>query len=112
MLDILVTGGRDFHDRDLLEQVLDVLEPYCVIHGGAPGADTLANEWAGKNGAAVEEYPAEWEVHGKVAGPIRNQVMLDKSQPDLVVAFPGGNGTEDMVRRARRAGYVVLRVEP
>jgi hypothetical protein len=30
--------------------------------------------------------------------------------PDLVVAFPGGRGTADMVRRAKAAGCEVLEV--
>ena len=49
------------------------------------------------------EMPADWTKHGKAAGPIRNQKMLDEC-PDLVVAFPGGKGTADMVRRAMKAG--------
>jgi hypothetical protein len=39
---------------------------------------------------------------------MRNQAMLDYGKPDLVVAFPGGKGTADMVRRARVAGVKVL----
>jgi ABC-type sugar transport system substrate-binding protein len=36
--------------------------------------------------------------------------MLDEGKPDIVVAFPGGTGTADMVRRARKAGVVVIEV--
>lgn len=46
-------------------------------------------------------------TNGKAAGPIRNQRMLDEGKPDLVVAFPGGRGTADMVRRAKAAGVPV-----
>ena len=47
----------------------------------------------------------------KSAGHIRNQVMLDKGKPDVVVAFPGGRGTADMVRRAEGAGIEVRRIK-
>ena len=36
--------------------------------------------------------------------------MLDDGKPDMVVAFPGGRGTEDMMRRARNAGIRVIEV--
>lgn len=55
-------------------------------------------------------YPAEWEAHGKAAGPIRNAHMLSDFKPDLVVAFPGGRGTADMVKKAQDAGVTVLLV--
>ena len=45
----------------------------------------------------------DWKKYGKKAGPLRNQQMLEEGKPDLVVAFPGGNGTADMVRRAKKA---------
>ncbi len=51
---------------------------------------------------------AKWETYGKAAGPIRNREML-LNLPALVVAFPGGKGTADMVRQAERAGIPVRR---
>lgn len=51
-------------------------------------------------------------LRGKAAGPIRNQHMIDTAKPDLVVSFPGGAGTADMVRRAKAAGVRVIEVEP
>lgn len=77
-----------------------------LIHGGAHGADTLAGEWARDNGIPVQVVPAEWDTHGKAAGPIRNRAMLALS-PDAVIAAPGGRGTADMVKQARRAGVPV-----
>lgn len=55
--------------------------------------------------------PANWKLHGKMAGPIRNQDMLDRN-PDieLVVAFGGDAGTSDMVSRSIAAGLSVIRV--
>ena len=81
-----------------------------VIAGGARDADTLAAEWAKAQGIPCEIYMADWEGLGRKAGPIRNQRMLDDGKPDLVVAYPGGRGKADMVRRARGAGLEVLEI--
>lgn len=104
---VIVTGGRDYDNPDVVRSELSVLdEGTIIVHGGARGADTLAAQIAGEMGFVVEEHKADWKRHGKGAGPIRNQKMLDLGA-DLVIAFPGGRGTADMVRRARWAGVAV-----
>lgn len=70
----------------------------------------MAYDWVKARDILIEEYPAEWDKHGKAAGFIRNQDMLD-SGVDVVVAFPGGRGTADMVRRARKAGVEVVEID-
>lgn len=107
----LVCGGRGFADKAGLAAALDRLHVkvgiYKIIAGAARGADRLATNWAADRGIAWQEYPADWDNHGKAAGPIRNQQMLDEGKPEGVVAFPGGTGTADMVKRARKAGLSV-----
>jgi len=103
-LRILVCGGRDFSNYDLLCDVLKKYEVSTIITGGARGADTLAFCWGYDHNKKVLTYPANWKKHGKAAGFIRNQQMLDEGHPDLVIAFPGGRGTADMVRRSKEAG--------
>jgi ABC-type sugar transport system substrate-binding protein len=112
---VLVCGGRDFNDRALMAVEMQRLwvargYPAALIHGDARGADRLAEEWAKRHGVPVLSFPADWENHGRAAGSIRNQLMLDAGKPDLVVAFPGGRGTADMVRRAKAAGVPVVEV--
>jgi len=106
---VLVCGGREYDDwQHLAETLYPLLTAHGVlIQGGAKGADFLARVFAKWRGVPVKEYRANWERHGKAAGGIRNQLMLDDAKPDLVVAFPGGRGTADMVRRAERAGVPV-----
>ena len=108
---VLVCGGRDYADYAYVEENLNDLplgNSSVIIHGGAQGADRLAERWAFAHGVDSERFSADWEKHGKAAGPIRNQRMIDEGQPDLVVAFPGGKGTADMIRRARAAGVDVV----
>ncbi|MGQ3297700.1 DUF2493 domain-containing protein [Reyranella sp.] len=109
---VLVCGGRTYRDMREVSRVLDGLapKPTLIIHGGAFGADSCASEWAYKRGVPEQRFAADWKTHGRAAGPIRNQQMLDEGRPDLVVAFPGGTGTADMVRRAKAAGVRVIEV--
>lgn len=114
---VLVCGGRDFAEAAWLSDVLtDVWRrdagwgDLVVIEGGARGADSLARHWAMRNGRGTQGFRADWSL-GKRAGPLRNQRMLDEAQPDLVIAFPGGRGTADMVRRARAAGVEVREMQ-
>lgn len=113
---VLVCGGRDYNDYHRLNAVLCKLwevEPFSVfMQGGAGGADYLARKWASSWCGAIQKltFQADWCAHGKAAGPIRNQRMIDEGKPDLVVAFPGGRGTADMVRRAKAAGLRVIEI--
>lgn len=113
MTRVLVCGGRDFHDEFALRQVMDSLhQEYkfsIVIEGGAKGADELAGKWAEDKIGAVVVYPADWEKYGKAAGAIRNQQMINEGFPDLVVAFPGGRGTQHMISVAQKASIPVLK---
>lgn len=111
---MLVTGGRDYRDRGAVYKALDSQERECtrpscmvLITGGAGGADSLAADWAHANGVHLVEMHALWDVYGTAAGPVRNTAML-LLLPDVVLAFPGGKGTADMVRRAKDAGVRVI----
>lgn len=108
---ILVCGARDWFNWKLLEGCLLAHPPGThIIEGGAQGADTMARQFAIGRKWPYTEVPADWKLHGKAAGPIRNRVMLDM-KPDLVIAFhtdPGlGKGTKDCVEEARRRGIPV-----
>lgn len=112
-LRILVCGGRDYQDWKRVYKALDHLQAKrgisCIIHGAAPGADTLAAQWAKERGVIVEPWAADWKRWGNAAGPKRNAEMIREGRPDAVVAFPGGPGTADCTRQAEAAGLKVWR---
>lgn len=105
---LLVCGGRDYTDDARLRGVLDKIYQEkalaCVIEGGARGADRLAQRWAKDMSVALLTFPAKWGLYGKRAGYLRNEQMLVEGKPTHVIAFPGGRGTADMVRQAKKAG--------
>lgn len=108
---ILVCGGRDYDNMGKVREVLDELNPSLVIHGAARGADQLAQHWCDYNHVDFLQFPADWKRHGKAAGPLRNAKMLRYGKPGLVVAFPGGRGTANMVKLALEADVPVLVIE-
>ena len=118
---VLVTGGRDWVDRaDRLRLVHVALaavspRPDIIVVGGDDrdypnGVDAAAYRWALESGIQPAVCPANWTYWKRAAGPIRNGAML-LLRPHLVLAFPGGKGTQDMVLRATAAGVPVRRVQ-
>lgn len=114
-LRIIVCGGRDFDDYTTVRRALFALHEgprgpvKCVFHGNARGADSEADRWCREFRISAFPCPAEWAKYGRRAGPIRNQNMLG-NKVDLVLAFPGGAGTADMKKRARKAGVEVIEI--
>jgi hypothetical protein len=80
-----------------------------IIHGGARGADYMAEivyiYWVEEGKRQIKRtcIDADWETHGKRAGPIRNQQLVDL-KPDWCIPMPGGKGTEDCIKRCKKAG--------
>jgi len=121
---VLVCGGRDYTDQKRVFAVLDEIkatragEPMLLIHGDAPGADSLAKRWTEVRGVDTVVFPANWVGRGKPAGPYRNRMMMRfvricEHKRKLVVAFPGGTGTADMVGLAKdAAGVDLIEVRP
>lgn len=111
-----VTGGRRYKNFDKIYATLKLFDyappgGHTLVHGGAPGADSLASGIVSESFYWQQElFAADWDRFGKGAGPKRNQAMVD-SGLGILIAFQGGPGTEDMVRRARFADILTLRVE-
>lgn len=107
----IVCGGRTYSDLKYTFQVLDLCLEWwkltTIITGGARGADTMAHEWALRRKLQTEVYHADWDTYGKAAGMIRNRLMLEQ-QPNVVIAFPGTTGTENMITISRKAHVPVF----
>lgn len=99
---IIVTGSREWANVAVIESVLTDACPDLVVHGGAQGADQIADDWAKANGIDRDVFRANWTAFGKSAGPVRNGRMLKAYQHARVVAFPlKGPGTKDCIKQAR-----------
>lgn len=111
---LIIAGGRNYIFKPIDYSWLDMLRAQVfieeVVCGEARGADTCGKNWALSRGIPVASFPADWDKHGRAAGPIRNQEMAEYAIAEGnggLVAFPGQGGTNDMVKRARRIGLKV-----
>jgi hypothetical protein len=111
---VLVCGGRDYEDCLAVFNVLDDFHKKesritWLINGGASGADEFARQWAESNAVPVTVFKPDWKLYGKSAGSKRNGEMLYEGRPDIVLAFPGGAGTRNMMRQAELFGVATRR---
>lgn len=115
MTRVIICGGRDFDNKDLLVESLDkILHSYKdveIVTGGAKGADTLGDNYAMAKAYPRKVFYANWKAFGKTAGYIRNGRMLEYAQEEtpVVVAFWDGKsrGTKHMIDIAKSGGATV-----
>jgi len=112
---VIVCGSSRFQDKRQLFEVLDGLHAQtpvtAIINGGARGADLLASQWARERSVALIRYRAAIDLaRGPQAFLDLNARMLSEQRPDLILAFPGGEVSADLIARAQTAGINVLHV--
>jgi len=124
---VLVAGARRHRSEHVVEQALEEIRERAggagivLVHGGEPGAETTALDWAERNGVEMDIYHAEWKkeaegspypVNNPAAGAERNERMFEQGRPDMVLAFPEGDdrATRSVVRMAEKKGVPVEEV--
>lgn len=105
---VIVTGGRNYKNKQFLFEKLDELNANFIIEGGANGADALAREYVTEKRLQGKTYYADWDTYGRSAGPIRNKEMLESNKDAIVVVFPGGAGTRNCHNLAIKLGMKVV----
>lgn len=109
MKKIIVTGGRDYFNKEKIYSILDHFNPDVIIHGDCSGVDTISKNWAIERGKEQIPYPYPSE-YGKAGGPIRNRQMCREHQDAKLVAFPGGRGTASCKKEAKLVNIPIYEV--
>lgn len=105
---IAIIGSRTFNNYELLRQSLDEFsfeanaDISLIVSGGAKGADSLGERYAQENDIETLIFLPDWKKHGKGAGFVRNQLIIDNS--DFVIAFWDGKskGTLSSINIAKK----------
>ena len=112
---VIVAGSRHCDDYAFVSNWLTVLLGHhgslTIISGGANGVDEMGERWAKTKGLDLEIYRAEWDKHGKAAGPIRNRAMAENA--DMLIAFPASDsrGTKNMIATAKKHRILTVTIE-
>ena len=112
----MVAGSRGFSDYGLMKRKIEEFlereapgRPVRILSGRARGADRLGERYAREAGCALKVFPADWETHGRSAGPIRNRKMILSADGAIVFWDGRLRGTGDCLKRAEEKG-IPLRV--
>lgn len=110
---IIIAGGRDFTDYNLLKEKVDyylqnaINNNYkiIIVSGTAKGADRLGEKYAKEKGFEIAYFPADWSK-GKRAGYLRNEQMAEyaKQKQGALICFWDGQskGTKHMIDLAKK----------
>jgi hypothetical protein len=116
MITLLITGDRYWSDYPFILQSLTAWHERVginmLVHGACRGADLLGAKAADRLGIPSSSHPADWDKHGRAAGPIRNrQMLIDHPEIELVLGFHdnigSSRGTRDMMTVAANRGLLV-----
>lgn len=112
---VIVAGSRTFDRKEFLGVIIDAMaisnfEVDEIVSGGARGIDTLAQEYADRMGLPCTTFHADWDKHGKAAGPIRNAAMADYADALLLIYDGHSRGSGNMLELARRKGLKIFKV--
>ena len=108
---VIIAGSRTFGPRR--EEVMAAIDDLAlgfvseVISGCAPGVATIGEAWATDHGIYIRRFPADWDKHGKSAGPIRNREMAANADALILVWDGTSHGSANMKRQALERGLVV-----
>ena len=108
---IIIAGGRDFDDYDLLcrrvDKILSRQTEIEIVSGAAKGADKLGELYALERGYKIIRFPADWGTFGNAAGYRRNIEMAVYA--DALIAFwnQESKGTEHMIAVAKKEGLLI-----
>ena len=101
---LIVAGSREFKDYSHMKEQLDKLllkkmetHTVAIVSGGARGADELGERYAAESGLHVIIMPACWEALGKVAGPVRNEMMAILSDAAAIFWNGESRGSKNLI---------------
>ena len=83
----------------------------AVICGNSKGAERIGIEWAEARGIHVTEFRARKNMFWRESIYARNERMLTVGQPDLCVAFGGGEVTAQLIGQVESRGIKVIRID-
>jgi hypothetical protein len=87
------------------------LNPTEIVSGGAKGVDASAEWFAEVGKRPFKLFPADWDKHGKSAGPLRNREMAQYGDALLLIwdgKSPGSANMKAAMHRLKKPVYEIV----
>lgn len=113
---VIIAGSRHFnHYETFKPKVVQALKEFgitktdqlIVVSGRARGTDRMGERFANELGIEGVGFPADWNTHGKGAGPIRNRQMAEYATHLIAFQWDNSRGTANMIKQAKQLGLKV-----
>lgn len=106
----IIAGSRSIADPETVAAAVEAsgFEIAEVVSGCCRGVDRLGERWARRHGIPIQRFPADWQKHGKAAGPIRNRSMADYADALIAIWDGESRGTANMIEEAEKRGLKVF----
>jgi len=116
---LIIAGSRNFDhkvvDDDLIENLLRGFKIQSqiseVVSGNCQGIDSAGELWAANwQDIPIKDFPADWDKHGKSAGPKRNKQMAEYGDALLLIWDGRSKGSFNMKSEMMKLGKPVYEV--
>lgn len=106
---LIIAGSRHIPAIDADRLVAAAIKkagmvPTTILSGTATGIDAAGERWATANNIPIERHPADWNKHGRAAGPLRNREMAASADTALVIWDGVSRGSKSMIQEAEQRG--------
>jgi hypothetical protein len=114
---IIVAGSRSIESLGVVTRAIEEsgFKITEIVSGHAKGVDRLGEQYALMRGIPTKIFPANWDKHGKAAGPMRNREMADYADAAIVVWDGVSVGTKHMIYEMNKRGkkcYIHMHLSP
>lgn len=114
MSKLIIAGSRSLNiDPFLITYVIQHLGFYTIeeiVSGGAKGVDTSAELYAKNHNLPFTLFSADWDTHGKKAGPLRNELMAEYADALLLIWDGVSKGSSNMKKNMLRLNKPVYEI--
>lgn len=111
---LIIAGSRDLNPTfGFIKSCIQMFSPGTIteiVSGCAEGVDSEGEHFASHMNIPVKRFPADWDKHGKAAGPIRNREMAQYADV-LLVIHNGSNGSINMKLEMMKLGKRVYEIQ-
>ena len=109
LMKLMIAGSRSITEFDLAPHVPDGV--HTIITGGAPGIDTIAEQFADKKKISKFIIRPRYDLYGKYAPIKRNCEMVDMADIVFVIWDGISKGSLSTINYAKKVGKKLILIQ-